>query len=133
MTLSSRRTIATSRCHARGGGLYCGRAMPRINEHFLNLRAAYLFAEIRRRTQAFADAHAAARIIDLGVGDVTRPLPAAVVRAIHEAADDMARAETFMGYGPYVGDEWRRGGVAVQEFGTRDGARCRHHTIGRHA
>src|SRR5947208_3265097 len=56
MTLSSRRTIATSRCHARGDGLYCGRAMPQINEHFLNLRAAYLFAEIRRRTQAFVDA-----------------------------------------------------------------------------
>ena len=93
--------------------------MPRINEHFLNLRAAYLFAEIRRRTQAFADAHTAARIIDLGVGDVTRPLPAAVVRAIHEAADDMARAETFKGYGPYVGYEWLRGEIAAQDFGPR--------------
>src|SRR5919201_788505 len=119
MTLSSRRTIATSRCHVRGGGLYCGRAMPRINEYFLNLRAAYLFAEIRRRTQAFADAHPAARIIDLGVGDVTRPLPPAVVRAIHEAADDMARAETFRGYGPYVGYEWLRAEIAAQDFGTR--------------
>src|SRR5213594_4664573 len=119
MTLSSRRTIATSRCHARGGGLYCGRAMPRINEHFLNLRAAYLFAEIRRRTKVFADAHAGARIIDLGVGDVTRPLPPAVVRAIHEAADDMARAETFKGYGPYVGYEWLRAEIAAQDFGPR--------------
>src|SRR5437764_10252994 len=93
--------------------------MPRINEHFLNLRAAYLFAEIRRRTQAFADAHAAARIIDLGVGDVTRPLPAAVVRAIHDAADDMAGADTFKGYGPYVGYEWLRAEIAAQDFGTR--------------
>src|SRR5437764_9382476 len=93
--------------------------MPRINEHFLNLRAAYLFAEIRRRTQAFADAHAAARIIDLGVGDVTRPLPAAVVRAIHEAADDMARRETFKGYGPYVGYEFLRAEIATHDFGSR--------------
>jgi LL-diaminopimelate aminotransferase len=93
--------------------------MPRINEHFLNLRAAYLFAEIRRRTQAFADAHPAARIIDLGVGDVTRPLPRAVVRAMHEAADDMARVDTFKGYGPYVGYEWLRAEIAAQDFGTR--------------
>src|SRR2546425_9448660 len=102
-----------------GGGLYCGRVMPRINEHYLNLRAAYLFAEIRRRQKAFGDAHPDARVIDLGVGDVTRPLPAAAVRALHEAADDMARPETFKGYGPYVGYEWLRSEIAAQDFGTR--------------
>src|SRR5689334_23006150 len=119
MRLSSRRTIRTSRCRAGGGGLYCGRVMPRINEHYLNLRASYLFAEIRRRTHIFADAHPSARIIDLGVGDVTRPLPAAVVRAMHEAADDMGRVESFKGYGPYVGYEWLRAGIAAQDFGSR--------------
>jgi len=93
--------------------------MPRINEHYLNLRASYLFAEIRRRTHMFADAHPSARIIDLGVGDVTRPLPAAVVRAMHEAADDMGRVESFKGYGPYVGYEWLRAGIAAQDFGSR--------------
>src|ERR671937_403117 len=103
--------------------------MPRINEYFLNLRAAYLFAEIRRRTQAFADAHPAARIIDLGVGDVTRPLPPAVVRALHDAADDMARPETFKGYGPYVGYEWLRAEIAAQDFGSRGGAHRRRRRI----
>src|SRR5206468_6016550 len=93
--------------------------MPRINEHYLKLRAAYLFAEIRRRQKAFGDAHPEARVIDLGVGDVTRPLPPAVVRALHEAADDMARPETFKGYGPYVGYEWLRAEIAAQDFGTR--------------
>jgi LL-diaminopimelate aminotransferase len=93
--------------------------MPRINEHYLNLRAAYLFAEIRRRQAAFGAAHPGARIIDLGVGDVTRPLPPAVVHALHEAADDMARPETFKGYGPYVGYEWLRAEVAAQDFGPR--------------
>ena len=93
--------------------------MPRINEAYLNLRASYLFAEIRRRQAAFAAAHPDARVIDLGVGDVTRPLPAAAVRALHEAADDMARAETFKGYGPYVGYEWLRAEIAAQDFGTR--------------
>src|SRR5438477_260016 len=93
--------------------------MPRINEHYLKLRAAYLFAEIRRRQKAFGDAHPDARVIDLGVGDVTRPLPPAVVRAIHDAADDMAGADTFKGYGPYVGYEWLRAEIAAQDFGTR--------------
>jgi LL-diaminopimelate aminotransferase len=93
--------------------------MPRINEHYRNLRAAYLFAEIRRRTQVFTDAHPGTRLVDLGVGDVTRPLPPAVVRAMHEAADDMARAETFKGYGPYAGYDWLRAAIARHDFGAR--------------
>jgi LL-diaminopimelate aminotransferase len=93
--------------------------MPRINEAYLNLRASYLFAEIRRRQGAFVSAHPDARVIDLGVGDVTRPLPPAAVRALHEAADDMSRPETFKGYGPYVGYEWLRAEIADQDFGTR--------------
>jgi LL-diaminopimelate aminotransferase len=93
--------------------------MARINEAYLNLRPAYLFAEIRRRQQAFAAAHPDARVIDLGVGDVTRPLPEVAVRALREAADDMARPETFKGYGPYVGYEWLRAAIAAQDFGTR--------------
>src|SRR5438046_899010 len=67
----------------------------------------------------FAKAQPNARVIDLGVGDVTRPLPPAAVRALHEAADDMARPETFKGYGPYVGYEWLRAEIAAQDFGTR--------------
>src|ERR1051325_9101982 len=95
--------------------------MPRINEAYLDLRAAYLFAEIRKRQGGCrpASAHPAARVIDLGVGDVTRPLPPAVVRALHDAADDMARAESFKGYGPYVGYEWLRAEIAAQDFGAR--------------
>jgi LL-diaminopimelate aminotransferase len=93
--------------------------MPRINEHYQNLRAAYLFAEIRRRTQAYADTHPGTRLVDLGVGDVTRPLPAAVVRAMHDAADDMARPETFKGYGPYAGYEWLRATIAQHDFAAR--------------
>src|SRR5881397_1243980 len=90
-----------------------------INAFYLNLNQSYLFAEIRRRTKVFTDAHPEVRLIDLGVGDVTQPLPAAVVRAIHEAADDMARRETFKGYGPYVGYEFLRAEIAAHDFGSR--------------
>jgi len=91
----------------------------RFNEAYLNLNASYLFAEIRRRTKAFTDRCPEARLIDLGVGDVTQPLPPVVIRAIHEAADEMARRETFRGYGPYVGYEFLRAEIAAHDFGAR--------------
>jgi LL-diaminopimelate aminotransferase len=93
--------------------------VPRFNESYLNLNQSYLFAEIRRRTKVFTDAHPDVRLVDLGVGDVTQPLPPAVVRAIHEAADDMATRETFKGYGPYVGYEFLRAEIAAHDFGSR--------------
>lgn len=93
--------------------------MPRLNAAYGNLRASYLFAEIRRRTKVFVDAHPGVRLIDLGVGDVTRPLPPAVIRAMHDATDDMARADTFKGYGPYVGYEWLRAAIAEHDFAPR--------------
>jgi LL-diaminopimelate aminotransferase len=93
--------------------------VPRLNDAFRNLNAAYLFAEIRRRTRAFTDAHPDARLINLGIGDVTRPLPAAVVRALHEAVDELARAESFKGYGPYTGYEWLAAEIARHDFAPR--------------
>jgi len=93
--------------------------VPRLNDAFRNLNAAYLFAEIRRRTRAFTDAHPEARLINLGIGDVTRPLPPAVVRALHEAVDELARAETFKGYGPYTGYDWLAAEIARHDFAPR--------------
>ncbi len=93
--------------------------MPRINGHFASLRPSYLFAEIRRRTQAFRAAHPDARLVNLGIGDVTQPLPPAVIRALHEAADELARAETFRGYGPYAGYEFLLAEIAAHDFGPR--------------
>jgi LL-diaminopimelate aminotransferase len=93
--------------------------MPRINEHYLNLRASYLFAEIKRRTQAFREAHPEAPVITLGIGDVTLPLPPAVVQALEIAAREQARAETLKGYGPYIGYEWLRAEIAAHDFGSR--------------
>src|SRR5262245_2930085 len=93
--------------------------MPRINDAYLNLRSSYLFAEIRRRQAAFAEAHPGVRVIDLGVGDVTRPLPPAVITALHEAAEEMARPESFRGYGPYTGYEFLRAAIATDRKSTR--------------
>jgi LL-diaminopimelate aminotransferase len=93
--------------------------MPRINEHYLNLNASYLFAEIKRRTEAFRRAHPEANVISLGIGDVTQPLPPAVVGALEAAAREQADARTLKGYGPYVGYEWLRAEIAAHDFGAR--------------
>ncbi|TYO97478.1 LL-diaminopimelate aminotransferase [Geothermobacter ehrlichii] len=80
--------------------------MARINDNYLKLQAGYLFPEISRRVSEFTGANPDARVIRLGIGDVTRPLVPAVVKAFHEGVDEMARSETFHGYGPEQGYDW---------------------------
>lgn len=74
-----------------------------INENYLKLPGSYLFAEIARRVTTFKNEHPTANVIRLGIGDVTKPLPSAIVKAMHDAVDEMAHAETFRGYGPEQG------------------------------
>jgi len=77
--------------------------MARINEHYLKLKAGYLFPEIGRRVKAFAAANPSANIIRLGIGDVTRPLSPAILKAFHDAVSEMGEEKTFKGYGPEQG------------------------------
>ncbi|MBE0537916.1 MAG: LL-diaminopimelate aminotransferase, partial [Phycisphaerae bacterium] len=93
--------------------------MIRINENFLKLQAGYLFPEIGRRVAAYAAEHPAAKIIKLGIGDVTEPLAPAIIEAMHKAVDEMAASETFRGYGPEQGYEFLRRAVIENEFAPR--------------
>jgi LL-diaminopimelate aminotransferase len=80
--------------------------MAKINDNYLKLKAGYLFPEIGRRVRAFAEANPAAKVIRLGIGDVTRPLAPAVITAFHAAVDDLATTDQFAGYGPEQGYDW---------------------------
>ncbi|GAB4168643.1 MAG: LL-diaminopimelate aminotransferase [Geothermobacteraceae bacterium] len=80
--------------------------MARINDNYLKLQAGYLFPEIGRRVSEFTKANPEAKVIRLGIGDVTRPLVPAVLKAFHEGVDDLGRGETFHGYGPEQGYDW---------------------------
>ena len=93
--------------------------MVKVNEHYLKLRSSYLFVEIARRVKTYQVAHPDARLIRLGIGDVTQPLPPAVIRALHDAVDDMTRVETFKGYGPETGYEFLAELIAAHDYGTR--------------
>jgi LL-diaminopimelate aminotransferase len=93
--------------------------MARINDHYLKLKAGYLFPEIGRRVKAYADAHPGANIIRLGIGDVTEPLPPACIVAMQAAVDEMARRESFRGYGPEQGYDFLRSAIAEHDFRAR--------------
>lgn len=78
----------------------------KINENFLKLPSNYLFSTIAQKIAAYQQAHPQADIIRLGIGDVTRPLPPAVIDAMHKAVDEMAQEESFRGYPPEYGQDF---------------------------
>src|SRR5262245_16252103 len=93
--------------------------MARVNDNYLKLKASYLFSDIARRIKDFQAKNPAAKLIRLGIGDVTQPLPPAVIAALHAAVDEMGKAETFRGYGPEQGYEFLQELIAQHEFAPR--------------
>lgn len=93
--------------------------MTLLNDNFLKLKAGYLFPEIARRVNAFCEAHPDAKVIRLGIGDVTEPLPDAVREAMHAAIDEMGERQTFRGYGPEQGYDFLRKAIAENDFQSR--------------
>ena len=77
--------------------------MALVNEHLLKLPENYLFADITKRINTFKVTHPKTDVINLGIGDVTQPIPQACIEAMQKAAADLGRAETFHGYGPEQG------------------------------
>jgi LL-diaminopimelate aminotransferase len=109
--------------------------MATINTNYQKLQAGYLFPEIGKRVRNFAAANPSARIIRLGIGDVVLPLPAPIIDAMKAGVDEMARKETFQGYGPEQGHEFLREAiashmrgqgaeVAADEVFVSDGSKC---------
>ena len=110
--------------------------MLHVNENYSKIEASYLFTEIAHRVAAHQAANPSAKIIRLGIGDVTEPLAPAVVEAMHKAVDDEAGRAAFHGYGPEQGYAFLRDAAAKTDFAARgidiaadeifisDGAKC---------
>lgn len=86
--------------------------MPKLNENYQSLKESYLFSEIANRVNAYIAANPNKKVIRLGIGDVTLPLSAQVIQSLHDGVDDMARAETFKGYGPERGYDFLRNAIS---------------------
>lgn len=93
--------------------------MYKINENYLKLPGSYLFSTVGRKSREYQAAHPDAEVISLGIGDVTQPLVPEIIRALHEAVDDQAAAETFHGYSPDLGYSWLRETIAKNDYADR--------------
>lgn len=93
--------------------------MAHINANYLKLPGSYLFSDIAKRSNAYLEAHPEAKLIKMGIGDVTLPLPPAVTKAMHDAVDDLSHAETFHGYGPEQGYDFLREAIVANDFVAR--------------
>ena len=91
----------------------------KVNENFTGLSENYLFADIAKKVKAFKMQAPDADVISLGIGDVTQPLAPAVIEALHKAADEMATATTFRGYGPERGYDFLREAIVTHNFCAR--------------
>lgn len=110
--------------------------MFKINENYLKLPGSYLFSNIGKKVNAYAQANPEKEIIRLGIGDVTQPLAPAIIEALHGAVDEMADAATFKGYAPDLGYEFLRSAICENDYQSRgcdiaadeifvsDGAKC---------
>ena len=110
--------------------------MFQVNDNYLKLPGSYLFSTIGKKVQAYSQANPDKTIIRLGIGDVTQPLVPAIIKAMHEAVEDMAHKETFHGYAPDLGYDFLRNVIANQDYKARgcqieadeifisDGAKC---------
>ena len=110
--------------------------MIKANPYYFDLSANYLFQEIARKIKAYKEQNPAAEVISLGIGDVTQPIPAACIKAMHKAADEMGAVETMRGYGPEQGYEFLRQAIVDNDYKARginiaadevfvsDGAKC---------
>jgi len=110
--------------------------MANINRNYLKLPGSYLFSTIGKKVREYSAAHPEAKIIRLGIGDVTQPLAPAVITALHDAVEEMGTAETFRGYAPDLGYDFLRKAIAEKDYRSRgceispdeifvsDGAKC---------
>ena len=110
--------------------------MFKINDNYLKLPGSYLFYNIAKKVAAFQQANPDKEVIKLGIGDVTLPLAPKIIDTLHEAVDEMGKAETFHGYAPDLGYEFLRTAIADHDYKSRgcdisadeifvsDGAKC---------
>ena len=110
--------------------------MVKVNDNYLKLPGSYLFSAIAKKVNAYTAANPDKKIIRLGIGDVTQPIAPALIKALHDAVDEMGNAETFHGYAPDLGYGFLREAIAAGDYASRgceidadeifvsDGAKC---------
>ncbi len=89
------------------------------NKDYQKLPGSYLFSTIAKKVAAYTEAHPEEKIIRLGIGDVTKPLAPSIIKALHDAVDEMGDASTFRGYAPDLGYDFLRNTIVEKAFKSR--------------
>jgi len=107
-------------------------SVPR-NANIGKLAAGYLFPEIARLRNAHLEKNPDAKLISLGIGDTTEPIPEVIAKAMADAAMGLATLEGYSGYGAEQGNaplregissHFYQGRVKATEVFVSDGAKC---------
>ena len=93
--------------------------MVKVNDNYLKLPGSYLFSAIAKKVNAYTAANPDKKIIRLGIGDVTQPIAPALIKALHDAVEEMGSAETFHGYAPDLGYGFLREAIAAGDYAAR--------------
>lgn len=93
--------------------------MALVNEHFIKLPDNYLSSDIAKKVSSFRVTHPKTKVISLGIGDVTRPLPGVICDAMCAAVKEMSHIETFHGYGPNQGYPFLIEAILKHDFAPR--------------
>lgn len=105
------------------------------NPNFGKLAGGYLFPEIARRRNAYIENNPdmADRIISLGIGDTTMPIPEHILGGLRDSVEKLGKAETYTGYGAEQGmgalrekiaEKLYNGIIDPSEVFVSDGAKC---------
>ena len=87
-----------------------------FNRNFQRLPGSYLFSTIASKVNEFKELHPDKSVISLGIGDVTQPLTPTIIKALHDAVDEMGNAETFHGYAPDQGYLFLREAIVKKDY-----------------
>lgn len=93
--------------------------MVTVNHDYLDLQGSYLFSTIAKKVAAYQAEHPEAKVIRMGIGDVTQPLVPAVIEALHKAVDEQSNMETFHGYAPDLGYAFLREKIVAHDYEAR--------------
>ncbi|WOK93086.1 hypothetical protein Cni_G01779 [Canna indica] len=104
------------------------------NANMAKLQAGYLFPEIARRRSAHMSKYPDAKVISLGIGDTTEPIPDVITSAMAMRAHSLSTFEGYSGYGAEQGDKKLRAmlastyyndlGIEESDIFVSDGAKC---------
>jgi len=103
------------------------------NANMGKLQAGYLFPEIGKRRNAFLAENPDAKIISLGIGDTTLPVPEHILTGLRNGVNNLGAKETYTGYGAEQGvgalrakisDALYGGRISPDEVFVSDGSKC---------